>query len=135
LADNWKKELSIWCPSLNVLNYYGSQNERYQMRTDILKGRVDFDVILTTYNMVVSSREDRGLFKLVFQLHFNLVYWHDFVNSYTIIFWFVAIHYLSFLFDNIHKIFIDFNVYLYTFKIHYVILKVKCYFSQKCLFN
>jgi SWI/SNF-related matrix-associated actin-dependent regulator 1 of chromatin subfamily A len=74
LADNWKKELSIWCPSLNVLNYYGSQNERYQMRTDILKGRVDFDVILTTYNMVVSSREDRGLFKLVFQLHFNLVY-------------------------------------------------------------
>jgi SWI/SNF-related matrix-associated actin-dependent regulator 1 of chromatin subfamily A len=65
LADNWKKELSTWCPSLNVLNYYGSQNERYQMRTDILKGRVDFDVILTTYNMVVSSREDRGLFKLV----------------------------------------------------------------------
>ena len=23
--DNWQKELATWCPTLKVLNYYGSQ--------------------------------------------------------------------------------------------------------------
>ena len=48
-----------------MLNYYGSQDERRHMRFQIVQQKVDFDVILTTYNMVISSAEDRVLFRSV----------------------------------------------------------------------
>jgi SWI/SNF-related matrix-associated actin-dependent regulator 1 of chromatin subfamily A len=64
--DNWQKEFKTWCPSMKVLNYYGSQDERRHMRVQIVQEQVEFDVILTTYNMVISSPEDRVLFRLVF---------------------------------------------------------------------
>ena len=61
--DNWQKELRTWCPALKVLNYYGSQDERRHMRLQIVQEEVDYDVILTTYNMVISSADDRVLFR------------------------------------------------------------------------
>lgn len=61
--DNWQKELHTWCPALKVLNYYGSQDERRHMRLQIVQEQVDYDVILTTYNMVISSADDRVLFR------------------------------------------------------------------------
>ena len=53
---------------MKVLNYYGSQDERRHMRVQIVQEQVEFDVILTTYNMVISSPEDRVLFRLVLLL-------------------------------------------------------------------
>ena len=61
--DNWQKELSLWCPNLKVLNYYGSQDERRHMRLQIVQELIEYDVILTTYNMVISSADDRVLFR------------------------------------------------------------------------
>jgi SWI/SNF-related matrix-associated actin-dependent regulator 1 of chromatin subfamily A len=63
--DNWQKEFKTWCPSMKVLNYYGSQDERRHMRVQIVQEQVEFDVILTTYNMVISSPEDRVLFRRI----------------------------------------------------------------------
>jgi len=61
--DNWQKELKMWCPELKILNYYGSQDERRHMRLQIVQELIEYDIILTTYNMVVSSADDRVLFR------------------------------------------------------------------------
>ncbi len=61
--ENWQKEMSVWCPSVKLLCYYGNQDERRHMRVQIVNEEIDFDVILTTYNMVLSSADDRVLFR------------------------------------------------------------------------
>ncbi|XP_042229687.1 SWI/SNF-related matrix-associated actin-dependent regulator of chromatin subfamily A containing DEAD/H box 1 homolog [Homarus americanus] len=63
--DNWARELELWCPSLEVLQYHGSQDERRAIRCGIMNNNLeeDPDVILTTYNMVTVSPEDKALFK------------------------------------------------------------------------
>ncbi|KFV11511.1 SWI/SNF-related matrix-associated actin-dependent regulator of chromatin subfamily A containing DEAD/H box 1, partial [Tauraco erythrolophus] len=61
--DNWIREVHLWCPELNVLFYYGSQEDRKHLRMDINNKVVDFNVIVTTYNCAISSSEDRGLFR------------------------------------------------------------------------
>merc|ERR1719195_760478 len=60
---NWQNELATWAPNLKVLNYYGSQDERRHMRLQIVQEEIEYDVILTTYNMVISSADDRVLFR------------------------------------------------------------------------
>ena len=61
--DNWQKELRTWCPALKVLNYCGSQDKRRHMRLQIVQEEVDYDVILTTYHMVINSVDDSVLFR------------------------------------------------------------------------
>lgn len=62
---NWEVELAKWCPSLNVVKYYGSQEERRIMRIQWAKeGFDDTDVILTTYNVIGSSNEDKKMFRV-----------------------------------------------------------------------
>jgi SWI/SNF-related matrix-associated actin-dependent regulator of chromatin subfamily A containing DEAD/H box 1 len=47
--DNWEAELIKWCPSLQVVKYYGSQEDRRAMRIQwAKKGLVDIDILLTT---------------------------------------------------------------------------------------
>ncbi|XP_065693535.2 SWI/SNF-related matrix-associated actin-dependent regulator of chromatin subfamily A containing DEAD/H box 1 isoform X1 [Patagioenas fasciata] len=61
--DNWIREIHLWCPELNILIYYGSQEDRKHLRVDIHNKAVDFNVIVTTYNCAISSSDDRGLFR------------------------------------------------------------------------
>ncbi|NXH14594.1 SMRCD regulator, partial [Bucco capensis] len=61
--DNWIREIHLWCPELNILYYYGSQEERKRLRADINNKVVDFHVIITTYNCAISNSDDRGLFR------------------------------------------------------------------------
>jgi len=61
--ENWRKELELWAPDIEVITYWGSQDERRGLRLQIVQDEIDYDVILTTYNMVTSSPEDRVLFK------------------------------------------------------------------------
>lgn len=47
--DNWENELTKWCPSLNVVKYYGSQEERKSIRIQWAKnGLRGIDIVLTT---------------------------------------------------------------------------------------
>lgn len=49
LADNWLRELKIWCPALKVLLYYGSQEERREIRNNVFDGEMEeFNVVVTT---------------------------------------------------------------------------------------
>ncbi|XP_041792744.1 SWI/SNF-related matrix-associated actin-dependent regulator of chromatin subfamily A containing DEAD/H box 1A [Chelmon rostratus] len=61
--DNWVRELKLWCPSLKVLVYYGSMEDRRYLRHDILSGEVEFNVIVTTYNLAIGNDYDRSLFR------------------------------------------------------------------------
>ncbi|XP_018525166.1 SWI/SNF-related matrix-associated actin-dependent regulator of chromatin subfamily A containing DEAD/H box 1A [Lates calcarifer] len=61
--DNWVRELKLWCPSLSVLVYYGSVEDRRYLRHDILNEDVDFNVIVTTYNLAIGNDYDRSLFR------------------------------------------------------------------------
>ncbi|XP_053317562.1 SWI/SNF-related matrix-associated actin-dependent regulator of chromatin subfamily A containing DEAD/H box 1 [Spea bombifrons] len=61
--DNWVREFNQWCPDMNILLYYGSQEERKHLRYDILNKAVEFNVIVTTYNCAISNAEDRSLFR------------------------------------------------------------------------
>ena len=61
--ENWRKELELWAPDIQIVTYWGSQDERRHLRLQLVQDELDYDVILTTYNMVISSPEDRVLFK------------------------------------------------------------------------
>ena len=61
--DNWIREFGIWCPSFSIVVYHGKQDERKAMRLQLLRGYLDCNVILTTYNIATSLPEDKSLFK------------------------------------------------------------------------
>ena len=56
-------ELRRFAPGLKVVTYWGAQDERRHLRLQLVQDELDYDIILTTYNMVISSAEDRVLFK------------------------------------------------------------------------
>ncbi|KYN12543.1 PREDICTED: SWI/SNF-related matrix-associated actin-dependent regulator of chromatin subfamily A containing DEAD/H box 1 homolog [Trachymyrmex cornetzi] len=64
--ENWMDELERWSPSLKVVQYYGSQEERKEMRMGWRNGDLDdVDVLLTTYNLICSTPEERRLFRVM----------------------------------------------------------------------
>ncbi|KAF0311062.1 Smarcad1 [Amphibalanus amphitrite] len=67
--DNWLRELSVWCPSLIVVEYRGSMENRRQTRQEALQDD-GWHVMVTTYNIVASTPEDRVFFK---NLHFKYI--------------------------------------------------------------
>ncbi|KAK3565777.1 hypothetical protein QTP86_015040 [Hemibagrus guttatus] len=62
-VDNWVRELELWCPSLKVIVYYGSVEDRKYLRHDILNNQVEFNVIVSTYNLTIGNENDRSLFR------------------------------------------------------------------------
>jgi len=62
--DNWEREFDVWCPEIRILQYYGNQEMRAQIRHYVSKHPEDVDVVLTTYN-VAQNPEDRKLFKKI----------------------------------------------------------------------
>ncbi|XP_034397575.1 SWI/SNF-related matrix-associated actin-dependent regulator of chromatin subfamily A containing DEAD/H box 1A isoform X2 [Cyclopterus lumpus] len=61
--DNWVRELKLWCPTLKVLVYCGSVEDRRYLRHDLLNNDTDCNVIVTTYNMAIGNESDRSLFR------------------------------------------------------------------------
>lgn len=59
--ENWMAELAKWSPSIKVLTYYGSMEDRRHLRAVATDKTID--VLLTTYNMIGSKAEDRNFFK------------------------------------------------------------------------
>ncbi|KAK7790263.1 hypothetical protein R5R35_012632 [Gryllus longicercus] len=71
--DNWRKELERWCPALNVVVYHGSQFERKSMRVKwVHDGMEGVDVILTTYNTMTSTPEEKKMFR-VLPFHYAVI--------------------------------------------------------------
>ncbi|ETN80443.1 protein, SNF2 family, partial [Necator americanus] len=71
--ENWMSEFIKWCPKIHLLTYYGSQDERKQLRHMAKKKKntmyFKIDVVLTTYNMISSKHDDKKFFKN-FSMHY-----------------------------------------------------------------
>ncbi|OZJ02655.1 hypothetical protein BZG36_04412 [Bifiguratus adelaidae] len=60
--QNWVREFEKFVPSLVVKTYHGSVVERLYIREE-LSGDRAYDVLLTTYNIATSSKDDRKFLK------------------------------------------------------------------------
>ncbi|KAL1131076.1 hypothetical protein AAG570_012313 [Ranatra chinensis] len=68
--ENWAIEFTRWCPDMRVVIYHGNPDERRSLRILWFKQKFkEFDVIITTYNIVSSSYEEKKMFKIV-PMHF-----------------------------------------------------------------
>ena len=61
--ENWLREFERFGPQLNVRPYYGMQAEREQLRYILEKEFAELDVVVTTYDMAVSSEDNKFLRK------------------------------------------------------------------------
>ncbi|ORX46914.1 hypothetical protein BCR36DRAFT_296435 [Piromyces finnis] len=61
--DNWLREFEKWCPELEVRAYYGTQFERAELRHELRETKGSYNIILTTYQIASSQKEDRGFLK------------------------------------------------------------------------
>ena len=64
VLGKWLKELSEWIPSIRVLSFYGSAEER-EAQKEIIKNH-QYDVMVTTFETVM--REKYELSKYKFEL-------------------------------------------------------------------
>lgn len=56
---NWESEFKRWCPAFKVLTYYGSAQQRKNLRQGWTKPNA-FHVVITSYQLVV---QDASSFK------------------------------------------------------------------------
>ncbi|KAI9301704.1 SNF2 family N-terminal domain-containing protein [Cunninghamella echinulata] len=61
--DNWLREFERFCPTLNVVCYYGSMAEREELREEIMEEVEDIQAIVTTYNIAGGRMEDKKFLK------------------------------------------------------------------------
>jgi SWI/SNF-related matrix-associated actin-dependent regulator of chromatin subfamily A member 5 len=53
----WRKEITDWCPSLRLMYFYGTNEEREEQRLQ-LRDSTSFDVILTTFETVIKEKNE-----------------------------------------------------------------------------
>ncbi|XP_025836078.1 SWI/SNF-related matrix-associated actin-dependent regulator of chromatin subfamily A containing DEAD/H box 1 homolog [Agrilus planipennis] len=64
IVDNWVEAFKRYCPSMKVFVYHGSKEERTGHRLKFYKGELYmYDVILTTYTVVVHIADEREVFR------------------------------------------------------------------------
>lgn len=61
--ENWMREFQKFAPELQVEPYYGSQADREDQRRALSKRMAKIDVIVTTYNLATSSKDDHSFLK------------------------------------------------------------------------
>ena len=61
--ENWMREFTEFAPELNVVLYYGSQDERAKLQYEIDASFHTIDVVVTTYDMTKSDSDNKFLRK------------------------------------------------------------------------
>ena len=65
--DNWEREVTKWCPRLNVFILHGNQNARKSVKDyELVRDCNDdaaFDVVITSYEMVAAERAALSKFR------------------------------------------------------------------------
>lgn len=72
--ENWLREFQKFCPEFVVEPYYGSQDERAEIRIALSDPSAEFDVMVTTYNLACGSSQDLGFLK---SRKFNVVVYDE----------------------------------------------------------
>ena len=55
VVSTWQNELAQWCPSLRVVKMHGTENERKRVKTQTGMVNGQFDVCVTTYEMLLAE--------------------------------------------------------------------------------
>ena len=55
VLSNWLTECSRFCPALQTVRLHGPKNERLRVKTEELRSLSDFDVLITTYEVLVAE--------------------------------------------------------------------------------
>lgn len=61
--ENWLREFKKFCPELKIEPYYGSQQERADLRDILEENEGQYDVIVTTYNLASGNKYDVSFLK------------------------------------------------------------------------
>ncbi|SCU80235.1 LAME_0B02146g1_1 [Lachancea meyersii CBS 8951] len=61
--ENWLREFAKFCPDLKIEPYYGSQQERAELREILEDNDGQYDVVVTTYNLASGSKYDVSFLK------------------------------------------------------------------------
>lgn len=61
--DNWLREFERFCPTLKVHGYYGTQDERLDMREELMENIDEYNVIVTTYTIATGAKDDRSFLR------------------------------------------------------------------------
>jgi hypothetical protein len=55
VLSSWMSEFRRWCPSMKVVSFQGTQNERGRIRDEHLRAK-DFEVLITTYETLMAEK-------------------------------------------------------------------------------
>ncbi|KTB11868.1 ATP-dependent helicase FUN30 [Nakaseomyces glabratus] len=72
--ENWLREFQKFCPSLKIEPYYGTQQERADLREILERNDGKYDVIVTTYNLAAGNKYDVSFLKT---RNFNVVVYDE----------------------------------------------------------
>ncbi|SCU82048.1 LAFA_0C08768g1_1 [Lachancea sp. 'fantastica'] len=61
--ENWLREFAKFCPEMKIEPYYGSQQERAELREILEDNDGQYDVVVTTYNLASGSKYDVSFLK------------------------------------------------------------------------
>ncbi|CAR22389.1 DNA-dependent ATPase FUN30 [Lachancea thermotolerans CBS 6340] len=61
--ENWLREFNKFCPDMKIEPYYGSQQERAELRDILEDNDGQYDVIVTTYNLASGNKHDVSFLK------------------------------------------------------------------------
>ncbi|CDH10654.1 related to FUN30-Protein important for chromosome integrity and segregation [Zygosaccharomyces bailii ISA1307] len=72
--ENWLREFQKFCPSLKIEPYYGSQQERANLREILERNAGQYDVVVTTYNLAAGNKYDISFLR---NCNFNVVVYDE----------------------------------------------------------
>lgn len=72
--ENWLREFQKFCPNLKIEPYYGSQQERADLREILERNAGQYDVVVTTYNLAAGNKYDISFLR---NCNFNVVVYDE----------------------------------------------------------
>ncbi|CAI4055690.1 hypothetical protein SUVZ_01G0480 [Saccharomyces uvarum] len=72
--ENWLREFQKFCPAMKIEPYYGSLQEREELRDILERNSGKYDVIVTTYNLAAGNKYDVSFLK---NRNFNVVVYDE----------------------------------------------------------
>ena len=55
VLSNWLAEIEKFCPSFRAVRFHGPKSERNRIKTEELSDTKEFDIVVTTFEMLVSE--------------------------------------------------------------------------------
>lgn len=77
VLSNWISEIERFCPSLRAVRFHGPKEERGRIKAEEMNSLKDFDVVVTTYETLVS---EVNFFKVCLGVFFGCLFVGSFMS-------------------------------------------------------